>query len=202
VQQPTTVSSCARYAGAPGREVLEITVQAADPNRNRYDHDAPGSVGARIQATTIARWRERRGGDEFVVTNPVTGRSHHVSLAPYADLDPETTYIGFVFHFYPAPFRSKEARRIRERAILELRGIYESAIDWHTGALWEREAREGIPPEERISRDEYPRMVEYCRTRSWAYFSFATSTGILRPDEAWAILREYAARYPDLFHAW
>lgn len=202
MQQQTAPARCARYAGSPGREVLEITVQAADPNRNQYDHEAPGSVGAQIQARTVSAWRAVRGGDAFTVTNPLTGRSHHVSLAPYADLDPETTYVGFVFHFYPAPFRSKEAQRIRERAISELRRIYESAIDWHTGALWKREAQGGIPPEERIPPDEYPRMVEYCRARSWAYCEFATRTGILRPDEAWAILREYAAQYPELFRAW
>ena len=46
---------------------------------------------------TIAEWKKRLGGDEGQVAHPLTKRKLHLSLKPYAHLDPNTTRLQIAF---------------------------------------------------------------------------------------------------------
>jgi hypothetical protein len=46
---------------------------------------------------TIAEWKKRLGGDEGQVSHPLTKRKLHLSLKPYAHLDPNKTRLQIAF---------------------------------------------------------------------------------------------------------
>lgn len=191
----TSVVPDYRYAHRRGREIVALTVMCdTNPNRNVYDTSTPSGFGAHYGGVTLARLREMHGGDEFTRVSPTTGRTHRISLRPYADLDANTTYVEFTFHFYPAPFRSKEAQSLRE-----IRSVLDSAIFWFDGKMQEREIAEGVAEKDRLPLDVNPRMVESSIRQAEAYMQLATSTAILTPQETWAIRREYAEQRPDVF---
>lgn len=183
-----------------GRETVALTVVCdADPNRNVYDTSLQSGFGAHYVGTTLARLREMHGDDEFTRVSPVTGREHRISLKPYADLDPERTYIEIHFHFFPAPFRSREAQLVRERTLLELRRTLDNAISWFDGTLQEREIAAGVPEQDCTPYRDNPGMVAYSMRQFESFATLATSTGILTPAEMWAIRHEYAEARPDVF---
>lgn len=183
-----------------GKEIAALTVVCdSDPNRNVYDTNPSGGFGAHYGGVTLARLREIHGGDEFVRVSPVTGREHRISLRPYADLDPQRTYIEIDFHFYPAPYRSKEAQLIRERTIREIRRTLDGAIDWFDGTLQKREIEEGLAEKDRTPYDINPGMVDYSIRQFESFVQLAISTGVLTHAETWAIRREYVEARPDVF---
>jgi len=58
---------------------------------------------------TIAEWKKRLGGDEGQVAHPLTKRKLHLSLKPFAHLDPNTTRLQIAFRNdtpHPMPGRS------------------------------------------------------------------------------------------------
>lgn len=187
-------------AGRRGREIVALTVICdTDPNRNVYDTSPPHGFGAHYGGVTLTRLREMHGGTVFTRVSPVTGREHRISLEPFADLDPATTYVEIAFHFYPAPFRSKEAQLLRERTLREIRQMLDAAIYWHDGRMQERETEEGLPEQDRTPLDVNLGMVDFSKRRADAYMELATSTAILTQLETHAIRREYAEKRPDVF---
>lgn len=50
---------------------------------------------------SVAEWRRRMDGDEFELRDYFLGQAHPISLRPWADADPDTTYVRFDFHFVP-----------------------------------------------------------------------------------------------------
>jgi hypothetical protein len=44
---------------------------------------------------------KRFGGDEGVTVDPAVGQTHHISLKPWANADPNKTHIRIGFHFIP-----------------------------------------------------------------------------------------------------
>ncbi len=62
---------------------------------------------------TIAEWKKRLGGDEGQVAHPLTKRKLHLSLKPYARLDPDKTRLQIAFRNdapHPAPGSSGAQR--------------------------------------------------------------------------------------------
>ncbi len=198
------ISNQAQYADSRGREIIELfAFSTDDPEPRGPDIGcAPGAQTTTISPRTVAQIRARYGGDSFTITNPATGRSHRVSLKRFARHDPDRTYVQFRFHFYPAPFASKEAQLIRESTIREIRRAYEGAIDCHTGKIARQEAEAGVPVEARLSATDIDGLKEHLKRQASAYVHFATHTGILVHSEVAAINNEFATQQPDLFRPW
>jgi len=201
VASQSLISNQAPYAGSRGKEVVELTIFSADDAEPR-GQNAPGAQTTSIKGRTITQLRARHGGDVFTISNPSTGRQHRVSLRQFARRDPERTYVQIRFHFYPAPFASKEARLIRERTIREIRRAYENAVECHTGTITQREEEAGVPVEARLSATDIDGLKEHLKRQASAHIDLATRTGILMHDEVEAINNEFAARQPDLFRRW
>ncbi len=53
------------------------------------------------KGSPLAEYRAALGGDEGEIMDPFHGQPHHLSLAPYANADPETTYLRVQFIFTP-----------------------------------------------------------------------------------------------------
>lgn len=72
----------------------------------------PGSLGSGrrgYQGTPLGEFRAALGGDEGEIIDPFSGQPYHLSLAPYANADPETTFLRIQFIF--TPDGHEEARR-------------------------------------------------------------------------------------------
>ncbi len=180
--------------GGRGREALALHVfSAAEPEP--HDLYELGAQTTTIMARTLAQLRARYGGDEFDIRNPTTGKRHHVRLHRYADHDPDTTFVQFRFHFYPAPFASREAQVLQQRARNELRRLHELMIAIKDDPKFEH-AWDNVPEGLPRTRDE---NIGATKGRKLAFEDFATRIGLLTHDEIAAINNEYAIKRPDLF---
>lgn len=179
--------------GGRGREALALHVfSAAEPEpQDLYELGAQTTT---IMARTLAQLRARYG-DEFDIRNPTTGKRHHVRLQRYADYDPDTTLVQFRFHFYPAPFASREAQVLQQRARNELRRLHELMIAIKDDPKFEH-AWDNVPEGLPRTRDE---NIGATKGRKLAFEDFATRIGLLTHDEIAAINNEYAIKRPDLF---
>jgi hypothetical protein len=67
-------------------------------------HLGPDNLGDErrsYQGAPLGEFRAALGGDEGEIIDPFSGQSYHLSLAPYAHADPETTYLRVQFIFTP-----------------------------------------------------------------------------------------------------
>ncbi len=119
----------ASLAGMPGRERVDVLIYEAAKPVPPVPAAPAGARSASIKAWPLTRYQKR--GEPCEVSNPLTGRTHRISLKQYEHLDPETTLVELIFHFVPVPYQSKEALGIRERTIRALRREYEIIISWH-----------------------------------------------------------------------
>jgi len=190
----------ASLAGMPGRERVDVLIYEAATSVPPVPAAPQGGRSASIKARPLARYQER--GEPCAVSNPLTGRTHRLSLKKYAHLDPETTLVELIFHFVPVPYRSKEALGIRERALNGLRREYEAIISWHDDA-----ARLAEDLEEWNARyPERPKTREQFFLEMHGHLSsrrgFCREVGLLDLDDIWALHEEYAARRPDVISSW
>lgn len=183
-------------AGARGREVLELYV-FPDTEQEPRPGCKEGAQTTSYTARSIAWLREKHGGDAFVVHNPTTGRRHRVRLQPYGDLNPDHTLVQIRFHFFPAPFASREAQLLQTRARNELRRLHEQAIAIHDApsdeAYW-GPPTPGMPAQTRADG------VGSTQGQIHSFAGFCTRLGLLYHHETVAIHNEYATRRPELFH--
>lgn len=190
----------ASLAGMPGRERVDVLIYEAAKSVLPVPAAPQGARSASIKAWPLARYQKR--GEPCEMSNPLTGRTHRISLRKYAHLDPETTLVELIFHFVPAPYRSREALGIRERALRVLRCEYEAIISWH-----DDEARLAEDLEEWIARyPERPKTREQFFLEMHGRLSsrreFCREVGLLDLDDIWALHEEYAARRPDAISSW
>ncbi len=190
----------ASLAGMPGRERVDVLIYEAAKSVPPVPAAPQGARLASIKAWPLARYQER--GERCEVSNPLTGRTHRISLKKYAHLDPETTLVELIFHFVPVPYRSKEALGIRERALNGLRREYEAIISWH-----DDEVRLAEDLEEWNTRyPDRPKTREQFFLEMHGHLSsrreFCREVGLLDLDDIWALHEEYAARRPDAISSW
>lgn len=101
----------------------------------------------------------------------------------------------FHFHFYPAPFASREAQLLQQRARNELRRLHELVIAIKDDPKFEH-AWDDTPAGMPRSREENVGAIRGCNL---AFEDFATRIALLTHDEVAAINNEYAIKRPDLF---
>lgn len=69
--------------------------QQGDPAFQKPEGEGPLGM-------SLAQLRTLFGGEEGAIVDPFLGQTHLVSLAPWAELDPDQTYLHFAFKFIPA----------------------------------------------------------------------------------------------------
>jgi len=72
--------------------VRPVAFQEGDPHYSYVDPDGK----RRTYGVPLRMIRAQIGGDEGTVTDP-NGANHHLSLAPWANADPDRTYISLAF---------------------------------------------------------------------------------------------------------
>jgi hypothetical protein len=109
----------AKLRDFPGRTELRLIVwhegeQPDDPVLSGVQSAAVKNTLAKntlakntLAKNTLAHFRKKFGGNEGFLTDP-RGDKHHVSLASWADDDPETTYVLPSFTFTPEESRWEE----------------------------------------------------------------------------------------------
>jgi len=190
----------ASLAGMPGRERVDVLIYEAAKSVPPVPAAPQGARSASIKAWPLARYQER--GEPCAVSNPLTGRTHRLSLKKYAHLDPDTTLVELIFHFVPVPYRSKEALGIRERALNGLRREYEAIIAWHDDEVQVAEVLADWNtryPDRPWTREHF--FLERHTHRS-SREGFCQQIGLLDHDDIWALHEEYAARRPDVISSW
>ena len=50
---------------------------------------------------SLAAYRQRHGGDEWDITDPIYGQTHRISLKPWAKRDPHGIYLQIIIEFEP-----------------------------------------------------------------------------------------------------
>jgi len=103
IRSPTGAKSNLPAGLATGAVRLQVSVLHRDDHSNLVNEQrwAKGSP--------LAEYRAALGGDEGEILDPFYGQPYHLSLAPYAHADPETTYLRVQFVF--TPDGHEEARR-------------------------------------------------------------------------------------------
>lgn len=103
------MSSHRIWERVPGRVVVTTFAfvnGASEPRIVRSDgrdvtYTFEGGPPTTYRGRSLVEWRERFGGDEGELTDPLLGQRHRVSLKPWADADPDTTFLRFGFAFEP-----------------------------------------------------------------------------------------------------
>jgi len=84
------------HEGVPGNVTVSVTAfMKGDPRFQRANEQGGDRGGS------LAQLREKFNGDEGEMKDLFLGLTHHISLAPWADSDPDTTYINIKFRFVP-----------------------------------------------------------------------------------------------------
>ncbi len=87
------------FKGIAGR--VEVNVTAFKDGDARYQIiDRAGR--RRNDGILLADMRRALGGDEGTLPDPAVGEKHHISLKPWAEEDPQRTFILVTFKFIPS----------------------------------------------------------------------------------------------------
>lgn len=87
------------FKDAPGTvEVSVIAYRSGDP---RFQVSDEGGQ-TRNEGVSLAEMRARLGGDEGGIADPFKGLIHQISLQPWANADPNETFIRLAFWFQPS----------------------------------------------------------------------------------------------------
>ena len=84
-------------AFAHGAAEVEVTFSDGRARTMTFEGGPPHTY----RGPSLAEWRERFGGDEGELTDPMLRQTHRISLQPWADADPDTTSLRFDFMFVP-----------------------------------------------------------------------------------------------------
>lgn len=178
-----------------GAETMELIVFAEGeaPQRAHVAQDSHYTV---IAPRTIRDLRDEHGGDVFEVSNPSTGRRHQVSLQPFDQVDPSTTYVEIRFHFTPSPFASEEAQTLQQRARNELRRLHEMIVNIHDDPELEERFNARRSPDQLRTKEH---LAGITRQQIETVTSFARRIGLLTSEDISVINNDFAKRRPDLF---
>ena len=95
-------SAYSPFSNIPGKARLTVTVFPPDVPRPMATMPAGEAVSKPAFTLAQARQRYFAGAVEGSVTDPFTGEQQlHVSLQPWASIDPENTYVQFEWQFHP-----------------------------------------------------------------------------------------------------
>lgn len=191
------MAQLAPLEGVKGKESLTVVVYEARMVVPPLPVPPEGARVAHTDAVSLATLQAV--GDPCTVTNPLTGKTHRVSLAPYAHLDGETTWVEVIFHFVPTPPKSREAQGMRERAAEQLRQQYETVLAVFDAPHGLAGERRHLPPYRQSAKGE---MLQRARGALSANIAFCTSIALVTHDEVASINEEFAAQRPDVFSSW
>ncbi len=191
------MAQLAPLEGVKGKESVAVVVYEAGMIAPPLPVPPEGARVAHTEAVSLATLRA--AGDPCAVTNPLTGKSHRIALAPYVHLDGTTTRVEVIFHFVPVPPKSKEAQGMRERAAEQLRQQYENVLAVFDAPHGMAGECRHVPPHRQGAKGE---MLQRARGALSANISFCTSIALVTHGEVASINEEFAAQRPDVFSSW